>query len=261
MAFKQQPPLAQWLPELRAWFESELGQQLLAAEHALLDRLLPTMFGYHLVQMSVDNRLDLCRESPIKHRVIVNPVTELGLTESSIIAKNEELPLENNSSDVVLLHHTLDFSQSPHQVLREASRVVRPGGYLIVIGFNPQSWWGLYRLLKFNQQTVPWQGHFISHQRLNDWLTLLELTEVSVLSDFYKPPFEKESWRQKSGFLQGLSRRCSNNTGAFILQVARKDVAGMTPLVPQWKRRKLINLPLPEPSVRGVRGKISEENR
>ncbi len=261
MAFKQQPPLATWLPELRGWFESDLGQQLLSAEHALLDRLLPTMFGYHLVQMSIDNRLDLCRESPIKHRVVINPVIELGLSDSSIIAKNEELPLEHNSCDVVLLHHTLDFAQSPHQVLREASRVLRPGGYLIIIGFNPMSWWGLYRVLKFDKQTVPWQGHFISHQRINDWLTLLELTEVRILSDFYQPPFEKESWRQRSRFLQAASRRCSDKSGAFMLQVARKDVAGMTPITPLWKRRKLINLPLAEPSARGVRGKVSEQNR
>jgi len=261
MAFKQQPPLSEWLPGLRAWFDTELGQQLLNTERSLLDRVLPTMFGYHLVQISIDNRLDLCRESPIKHRIQINPVIELGLSESCIIAKNEELPLAHNSVDLVVLHHTLDFAQSPHQVLREAARILRPGGYLVHIGFNPLSWWGVYRQLKFDKQTVPWQGHFISPQRMHDWLALLELTETRVLSDFYMAPFEKASWRQRSRLLESLTRHCSSGCGAFMLQVARKDVGGITPITPAWKKRTLINLPLAEPTARGARGKMSEENR
>lgn len=259
MVFRQQPPLASFLPELREWFDTELGQQLLAAERDLLDRLLPTMFGYHLLQISIDNRLDLARESPVRHQVLVNPVSELGLPDTAVIGRNEELPFAHNSIDVVLLHHALDFAESPHQVLREASRVLRPGGYLLNVGFNPMSWWGLYRQFRFNKDGVPWKGHFISSHRMHDWLALLELTEVKVLSGFYSLPFEKPLWRQNSRLLESAIRRCSPNTGAFMLQIARKDVGGMTPTTPAWKRRKLINIPLVEPTTRGARGRVSEE--
>ena len=259
MVFKQQPPLAKWLPELRAWFATQLGQELLASERDLLDRLLPTMFGYHLLQISIDNRLDLARESPIRHQVQVNPMAELGMPDAAVIARNEELPFEHNSVDVVLLHHALDFAESPHQVLREAARVLRPGGYLLNVGFNPLSWWGVYRRLKFNKDTVPWQGHFISPQRMHDWLALLELTEVKVLSDYYAMPFAKSNWRQNSKLLEAATKRCSGHCGAFMLQVARKDVGGMTPIQPVRQKRRLINLPLVEPTTRGARGKVSEE--
>ncbi len=259
MGFKQQPPLGEWLPALRSWFDTELGQQLLVSERELLDRLLPTMFGYHLLQISFDNRLDLARESPVRHQIFVNPVSELGLPDSAVIARNEELPFEHNSIEVVLLHHGLDFAQSPHQVLRESARVLRPGGYLLNIGFNPISWWGVYRALKLDKETVPWQGHFISPQRMHDWLALLELTVVRELSDYYPLPFEKESWRQRARLIDAITRRCSSHCGAFMLQVARKDVGGMTPIEPVWKKRKLINLPLVEPTTRGARGRVSEE--
>lgn len=259
MGFKQQPPLGEWIPALRSWFDTELGQQLLVSERELLDRLLPTMFGYHLLQISFDNRLDLARESPVRHQISVNPVSELGLPDSAVIARNEELPFEHNSIDVVLLHHGLDFAQSPHQVLRESARVLRPGGYLLNIGFNPISWWGVYRALKLDKETVPWQGHFISPQRMHDWLALLELTVVRELSDYYPLPFEKESWRQRARLIDAITRRCSSHCGAFMLQVARKDVGGMTPIEPVWKKRKLINLPLVEPTTRGARGRVSEE--
>ncbi|MDO6562516.1 class I SAM-dependent methyltransferase [Amphritea sp. 1_MG-2023] len=259
MFFKRQPPLGEWLPELRQWFETDLGQQLLLSERDLLDRLLPTMFGYHLLQISVDNRLDLARESPVRHQIKVNPVTELGLPDSAVISRNEELPFAHNSVDVVVLHHALDFAQSPHQVLREAARVLRPGGFLLNVGFNPISWWGLYRKLKFNQESVPWQGHFISSQRMHDWLSLLELTVVKELSDYYCLPFEKQSWRQRARLIDAMTQRCSSSCGAFMLQVARKDIGGMTPVEPVSKKRKLINLPRVEPSTRGARGSVSEE--
>lgn len=259
MVFKQQPQLGDWLPELRDWFDTELGQQLLLSERQLMDRLLPTMFGYHLVQISFDNRLDLARESSVRHQIQINPIAELGLPDTAVIARNEELPFEHNSIDVVLLHHALDFAQSPHQVLREAARVLRPGGYLLNVGFNPMSWWGVYRKLKCNKETVPWQGHFISPQRMHDWLALLELTEVKVLSDYYRLPFEKESWRQRGRLIEAMTRRCSDHCGAFMLQVARKDVGGAAPVQPVRKARKLINLPLVEPTTRGARGRVSEE--
>ena len=250
MLLKQQPPLEQCLPDLRDWFDSDLGQQLLSAEQILLDRLLPTLFGYHLVQISIDSRLDLGRESPIKHRMRVSPVAELGMSEHTLIAKNEELPLEHNSCDVVILHHALDFAQSPHQVLREAARILRPGGHLILLGFNPVSSWGLYRALRWHKNELPWSGHFISQHRLRDWLVLLELTEVRALSGYFALPFQRTKWRENSFFCERILRRYGKRNGAFSIQVARKDVAGIMAIKPRWQRRRLINLPIAEPTAR-----------
>ena len=44
---------------------------------------------------------------------------------------------------MVVLQHGLDFCLSPHGLLREAARSVRPGGYLLISGVNPWSTWGL----------------------------------------------------------------------------------------------------------------------
>jgi ubiquinone/menaquinone biosynthesis C-methylase UbiE len=37
----------------------------------------------------------------------------------------------------VLLPHTLEFTDYPHQILREVARVLRPEGQVIIASFNP----------------------------------------------------------------------------------------------------------------------------
>ncbi|MBY4677256.1 class I SAM-dependent methyltransferase [Marinobacterium arenosum] len=251
MAFRSQPSLEVLLPELRHWFDSELGQELLAAEREQIDRVLANLHGMHLLQISVDNRLTLFDQSPVHHPFMLCSELALGAGTNVLVGDHHDLPLQSDVVDVVLLHHVLDFATSPHQVLREAARVLRPGGHLLVIGFNPVSYWGLYRLLRRkDRERVPWRGHFISHRRLQDWLALLELTELKSWSGYFWLPFASAIWRRRSRLMAGWSKRSPARTGAFLMMLARKDVAGMTPITPVWRRR-LIRLPLAEPTARG----------
>jgi SAM-dependent methyltransferase len=45
----------------------------------------------------------------------------------------EQIPLLSASADVVLARNSLDYVEDPEQVLREARRILRPGGTLIVM--------------------------------------------------------------------------------------------------------------------------------
>lgn len=251
MGFALQPGPRELVPLMQDWFDSALGQELLQTEQQMLERVLPALFGYHLLQVGIDNRYPMFASSPVPHRILLGPTLELGMNKQSIVARGDELPVQTGVADVVLLHHALDFAPNPHQVLREAARVLRPGGHLVVLGFNPASLWGLYRRLK-RRRCAPWLGHFIGHGRLQDWLGLLQLTETRVLSDFYGPPFESPRWRERCSWLRPLGRRAPARSGAVLLVVARKDVAGVTPLRKQW-RPTLISLPSiePKPTARG----------
>lgn len=258
MSFRKQQPLELLLPQLKQWFDTELGQELLAAERDAVERIISTLFGMHLAQFSVDSRLQLFKESPVSHCFSVIPKLDLGVAENTIVADNTEVPLAHESVDVVLLHHALDFTSSPHQVLREASRILRPGGHVVIVGFNPISFWGLYRFFWRKKELPPWSGHFISHKRLSDWLKLLELTELKHLSGYHRLPLEKGKWRNRFSFLEGVARSGPGHKGAFSVLLARKDIAGMTPIRSGWGLRRLITLPVAEPSARGSLRKIRE---
>src|SRR5690625_6879045 len=61
-------PLQESLPDVADWLETPLGQAVLEQERMLLEQELQDLFGYHLLQMSVDPALDLTRVSRITHR-------------------------------------------------------------------------------------------------------------------------------------------------------------------------------------------------
>lgn len=46
-------------------------------------------------------------------------------------------PFETNCADLVIIHQVLHFVESPETVLAEASRILRPGGKLLVVDFAP----------------------------------------------------------------------------------------------------------------------------
>jgi len=229
-------PLCESITEVRDWFNGELGQQLLAAEQRVVDRIMPAMFGYHMVQIGIHAETDLLAKAAGGHKFALLPRIELGMSTAAVVANAEALPFANACIDTVLLHHALDFASSPHQVLREASRVLRPGGRLVIVGFNPFSCWGVTRLLRRRKGSVPWRGHFLSVGRLHDWLTLLELKQDRTSSGFYRPPLHSASWRRRMEFVERWGERYHTNNGAFVVIIASKETLAGTPVGRSWRR-------------------------
>jgi demethylmenaquinone methyltransferase/2-methoxy-6-polyprenyl-1,4-benzoquinol methylase/ArsR family transcriptional regulator len=49
------------------------------------------------------------------------------------------VPVERNGYDLVVLHQVLHYLEDPGRALREAARVLRPGGRLLVVDFAPHA--------------------------------------------------------------------------------------------------------------------------
>ncbi len=221
------------LQQIRDWYATPLGAELLETESAILEQLLAGLFGYHLLQVSVQEQ-ELFSASPIQNKVT------LGLTQhdqSPFYAQPTELPLENDGTDVVLVHHLLDFVDSPQEVLRELTRVVLPSGYLIIVGFNPFSLWGMWKMMAFWRKLPPWNGQFIRPGRLMDWMNLLNFKIDRARFCTYGLP-RAHSDQSKPDFSKGLSRNASFPVGAVYVIVASKQVGSMTPIRPVWKSRQ-----------------------
>lgn len=91
----------------------------------------------------------------------------------AISADPDNLPFQSRSVDVVVIHHALEQVSDARTVLREASRILTPGGRLIVFGFNPWSLLGVRRGLASIIPDRVRQLRFVNPIRLFDWLTLL----------------------------------------------------------------------------------------
>jgi SAM-dependent methyltransferase len=216
--------------KLSRWFLHAPGKQLLGAESKLLCNLLPRLFGYYLLQLGgpiVNPWLAECR---IPHRIHVSTVCPCDNTARSCVqADFVQLPFEPNSIDVVLLPHTLEFMDNPRQILEEAYQVLIPEGYIVILGFQPWSLWGLTRLLK-KRNAVPWSGKFYSSLKIREWLSQFGYKVEDHKSLFFRPPLENQNWLSQLFFLEIIGQLLWPYLGGVYLIVAKKRVTSYIPI-------------------------------
>lgn len=220
----------------RQWFQQTLGLHVLQEEERILAQVLPDLFGYHALQVGQLVAHDLLAASRIRHRCIVDTVLMPTPGFSPLIAEPEYLPFDRDSLDLVLLHHGLDAAVSPHALLREAARVLIPDGHLLIVGFNPWSLWGLWRLFRGIHSPTPWLQRPLSAQRLADWLSLLDFEVVGLETVCFVPPLSRATIRQRFLWLEKLGRQFWQQSGAVYVLLARKRVSCLTPLEMRQQR-------------------------
>lgn len=229
--------------QLRHWLQTPLGASLLLAEQAQLDVLLPDLFGYHLLRIGPAVGVDLTGASRIPHRAVMDEGDEVPLTGgmAHFHGHATALPVACDSLDVLVLHHTLEFSAAPHEVLREADRVLIPEGHVVLLGFNVWSLWMIWRLLTAWRGQVPWCGRFHSAARVKDWLRLLGFDIVHAQVYFLHSPVQYRGVMRRLRLVESVGRRIQPLLGGGYVIVARKRVATLTPIRPRWRpRRQLI---------------------
>ena len=225
------------------WFETPLGQHLLFREQRYFDQAVSDVFGFNAVQVGLPH-IDFLRNSRIPLRV-----TCAVEAPAQVNADPMFLPFESQSLDLLLLPHVLEYSSNPHQVLREAERVLRPEGRLVLAGFNPRSLWGLVRRLQGGERGYPWNGNFLNISRVKDWMVLLGMEVAGGSMCCYRPPINRENWLRRLRFMEPAGDRWwAMGGGVYFLQ-AVKRVQGMHVIQPQWKIPVTPNLLAPAAKV------------
>ncbi len=214
----------------QVWLDSPLGQYVARREQHYFDGAVADIFGYHALQLGMSD-WELLRASRIPLRVRVAGSGDVGLR-----ADFRDLPVDTGSVDLMLLPHTLEYSGDPHQVVREAARVLRPEGRLLLSGFNPVSLWGVRRLFG-GQQAFPWNGRFIQLSRVKDWFALLGLEIVAGAMAGYAPPCTSQQWLDRFSFMEKAGDRWWPFGGGVYFLQAIKRVRGIRLIMPRWGER------------------------
>jgi SAM-dependent methyltransferase len=215
----------------RAWFETTLGQYVLAREQAYCDEAVSDIFGFNAVQLGL-SQFDLLRASRIPFRMSIGPSAPAQLR-----ADLHQLPIASQSVDLVLMPHVLEFSATPHQLLREVERVLIPEGHVIIAGFNPFSLWGARRLFAGEQPAYPWRGKFLTLPRVKDWLALLGFEVTGGKLACYIPPVPTPKWIERFQFMEAAGDRWWPLGGGVYFLLAKKRVQGMRLIMPKWQDR------------------------
>ncbi len=230
------------------WFETPLGRSLHAVESHHLRSVLPNLYGTVGVQLGCVGKLDMMDACVAPTRILLELTARADGT--TVRGHPEALPFDTKSVDVVVMPHTLDFSNDPHQVLREVNRILSPEGHVVILGFNPASLWGLRKLFTWRRRSMPWCGHFFMLARVKDWLRLLdfELTHGSMF--FYRPPIQRETVMDRLYFMDKVGDRWWPMMAGCYLVVAKKRVPGVTPLPLKWKAKRAVGSTATEPATR-----------
>lgn len=235
---------------LITWFNTPPGNFLLECEQDMLDKILPKLFGYHIMQLGMLSTDGFLRSTPISHRILVQIEDEGPLNSTaSMQCISDSLPVAADSIDVVILPHVLEYAHNPHRLLREVERVLIGEGHLVITGFNPWSLWGIWRLFLAWREEPPWSGHFFSFGRIKDWFSLLDFEIVRVERSFYRPPLGNLQIMEKLGFLEKLGNYCWSVLGGVYIIVVKKRVIPLTPVKLRWhQRRNMIASGFAEPT-------------
>jgi SAM-dependent methyltransferase len=215
---------------VREWLDTPLGRYLFAREQAYIDEAVADVFGYNALQLGMAD-CDLLRASRIPLRVRLDPYGG-----AHIRADFRDLPIAGNSVDLILLPHVLEFTEHPHQVLREVARVLVSEGHVVIACFNPWSLWGFRRAFN-SRDGYPWCGRFISVLRLKDWLALLGFEIVAGRMNCYLPPFSGQKWIDRFQFMEKAGDRWWPMAGGVYFMQAVKRVRGMRLIMPKWSDR------------------------
>jgi SAM-dependent methyltransferase len=223
------PPWSSW----EKWLQSPPGKYVLNWEQSCFNQIVADVFGFHAVQIGLP-QLNTLTENRMPLQVML-----FGINDSIESAKRfnwhlvngeaSELPFANESLDLVILPHVLEFAADPHRVLREVDRVLRPEGRLVISGFNPASLWGARQYLSrlIGSPYLPRDGQFISLIRIKDWLQLLNYSLDRGHFGCYKLPLNRQSSMSRMNFMEPMGNRWWPIFGAVFLVSAIKRHQGI----------------------------------
>lgn len=218
------------IPGLDRWLETPQGRYVLDWEQKTLDAMVADVFGFNALQCGLPQR-DFLRSNRIPLR---QKAAESGIVD--VRCELTALPFASHSTDLIVLPHVLEFSDDPHQILREAERVLIPEGQIILIGFNPLSLWGVRKAIK-RSGDFPWQGNYLSAPRLKDWLKLLGFEVDTGTFGCFAPPCDGQKWLQRWHFLEAAGHRWWDFSGGVYVLRAIKRTHAMRLITPNWRKK------------------------
>jgi len=237
-------------PSVEQWLQTPLGAALLRQEARVVEEAFDGIFGEQCLQLGMwgDERTFL-RFARTQRSALISEAN--GDRTPAAIGELHQLPVQDDSVDCVLLPHTLDYSDRPHAILREADRVLTSHGHMVILGFKPGGLWGIRRLVP-GAGLPPDAERLIADRRVRDWLKLLDFKVQGYVRYFFRWPLPGLSGSPSPRW-ESRGRRWWPELAACYMLSAQKRVSTLTPVRPVWSRNPKVVAGLAETQTRVAR--------
>lgn len=232
---------------LSEWLDGPLGRALLEHERAAVATALERVFGVRCLQVGAWGPPGLFLDAArTQQRTLL---AGNGRAAPGMCSSPAQLAVRSDSIDALLLPHTLEFEDHPHEMLREAHRVLTGEGRLVILGFEPFGCWALRH--RFAPGGFPpGLARLLSERRLADWLQLLGFETAPARRFLYALPARRLIAGRWGASLERAGRDLWPRLSGVYLLTAIKRVRTLTPVRLRFSSAPVVIGGLAEPTRR-----------
>lgn len=155
---------------------------------------------------------------------------------------DEELPLADGSVDRVLMVHSLEFTESPAETLKEIWRVLSPNGRVVIAVPHRRGLWSRFEHTPFGS------GRPYSQSQLSALLRSANFTPTGSAGALFFPPTQRAAILRTAPVWERLGRRFwSIFSGVIVVEAQKKLYQGL-PVAARTSRRVFVPVLTPQTS-------------
>lgn len=216
-------PLLKKLDDLDHWYDSALGQSVFAAVAQHVSQQVNEAKPDYLLQVGCRSFYQkVC--DPKQVFIHLDPRKNLCSNGLNVCCEFDRIPLISDSFPMVICPHVHEMVRNPRELFGELSRVVEADGYLVLIGVNMTSLWGVEHLM----------GRLVKPQwtkRIHSLRTLIKSLnrcdfELTAYETVCFNPYTFKLPVSVNQFMESMGRRYWPRRGAIeILWLQKKELA------------------------------------
>jgi SAM-dependent methyltransferase len=153
---------------------------------------------------------------------------------------DEELPLADGSVDRILMVHALEHAEDPRETLKEAWRVLAPGGRLVIVVPNRRGIWARTDATPFGN------GRPYSKGQLMRLLREANFTPGVWNEALLFPPSHRRSVLRATRWMEGFGRRVAVPFAGALMVEAQKRMYQGVPVSSRSSRRVFVPVLSPQ---------------
>ena len=210
------------------FYSTPLAERMLAHERNWLAQQIRTCVGSHAAIVSSDPYARI--NDLFSDFYVAASASSDWRDKNAVCCDASALPFSNTSLDVLVLQHVTDGTTQTLQILREAERVLVPGGRLLLLAENPFSLFGIVRRIHSDSG----RPHSYRKGLVKQWLSALDIQVQSSQMMLHELPINNHTLLSKTFNAAAWAAQQSLPFGGVYGFSAIKSARPVNPL--RWKK-------------------------